>query len=235
MSIKELREHYRRVWREDASFEEERGFIEALLENHDREHLDFHFELLRNQEHFYFYCQIQAAFGKHGRPAEAFLIERFAHEEEPDLRAYALQILGHMRSKRARALAKEAATADAETLRDRAVIVLGWVGTVRDMTTVLRDRLLHDSSVDVRGNAATACRQIWYERPKAKEPAIELLGEALPREEDEHVICSIVVTLQDIMKRRFGIREPRDEPGFVGDPAAAKARALRALSKWSRT
>ncbi|MEM9461143.1 MAG: HEAT repeat domain-containing protein [Myxococcota bacterium] len=234
MSREELRAHYQRIWSDEASHEDESAFIEALLESHDPEHLAFHFELLGDQENFSLFCRIRAAFEKHGPPAEAFLIERFTQEEDPELRGDALQILGHMRSKRVRALAKEAITADAETLRDRAVIVLGWVGTVRDMTTVLRDRLLHDPCACVRGNAATAFRQVWYSKPRAKEPAIEILGEALPGEEDEEVICSIVVALQDIMKRRFGIREPRDEPDFVGDPAAAKKRALRALSKWAR-
>ena len=67
MSIRELREHYRRVWREDVSFEEEKELIAALLEHHDREHLAFHFDLLRNREHFYVYCSIRAAFVRSSR------------------------------------------------------------------------------------------------------------------------------------------------------------------------
>ncbi|MEM9456656.1 MAG: HEAT repeat domain-containing protein [Myxococcota bacterium] len=231
MSIRNLRMYYQRIWREDVSYEEKREFVAALLERHDSETLSFHFELLRNQEHFYFYCSIRAAFKHHGPPAEAFLIDRFRREQDPHLRGDALQILGTMRSKHARALAKEVVAAEAETLRYRGVIVLGWVGTVRDMTTVLRDRVLSDPSAFVRGNAATAFRQVWYGKPRAREPPIEILGEALRSEEDEEVICSIVVTLQDVMKRRFGIREPRDEPGFVGDAAKAKERALRAVAK----
>ena len=234
MSIRELREHYRRVWREDVSFEEEKELIAALLEHHDREHLAFHFDLLRNREHFYLYCSIRAAFKKHGPRGEAFLVERFHSETDPHLRGDALQILGGLRSKSARGFAKEAAVADAETLRYRGVIVLGWVGTVRDMTTVLRDRLLNDPSAFVRGNAATAFRQVWFRISRAKDPAIEILGQALEAEEDEEMVCSIVVTLQDIMKRRFGIREPRDEPGFVGDAEAAKARALRSVARWRK-
>ena len=234
MSIDALREHYRRIWREDVSFREEKEFTEALLEHHDREHLAFHFGLLHNREHFYVYCSIRAAFEKHGPRAEPFLVERFQVEKDPYLRGDALQILGHLRSKSARALAKEATTADEETLRYRGVIVLGWVGTVKDMTTVLRDRLLNDPSAFVRGNAATAFRQVWYRIARAKDPAIEILGAALGSEEDEDAICSIIVTLQDIMKRRFGIREPRNEPGFVGDAEAAKARALRSVARWRK-
>lgn len=228
--LRNLRAHYQRVWREDTSHEEEQEFISVLLEHHDPEHLAFHFELLRDQEHFYFYCSIRAAFERHGSPAEAFLVERFRRERDPELRGDALQILGHMHSKQARLLAKEAATADAETLRYRGVIVLGWVGTVRDMKTVLRERVLHDSSAFVRGNAATAFRQVWYRIPSAKEPAIEILGEALPLEEDEDAIAGIVVSLQTIMKRRFGLREPDDGPDYVGDPIAAKKRVLISLT-----
>lgn len=232
MSVRELSEHYRKVWREDAPIAERREFIAALLEHHDREHLDFHFGLLRNREHFYFYCSIRAAFKKHGARGEAYLVERFQSETDAHLRGDALQILGGLRSKSARELAREAALADEETLRYRGVIVLGWVGTMRDMRTVLRDRLLNDPSAFVRGNAATAFRQVWYRIARAKDPAIKILGEALEVEEDREAVCSIVVSLQDIMKRRFGIREPRDEPGFVGDADAAKGRALRSVARW---
>jgi hypothetical protein len=113
----------------------------------------------------------------------------------------------------------------------KAGIVLGWVGTAGDMKTVLRDRLLHDPSAFVRGNAATAFRQVWYRIPGAKESAIEILGEALSGEEDEDAIAGIVVSLQTIMKRRFGLREPDDGPSYVGDVARAKVRAMRAVAR----
>lgn len=54
-------------------------------------------------------------------------------------------------------------------------------------------------------------------------------------EEDEDPVGSIVVTLQTIMKRRFGLREVDDEPDIVGDVGAAKARALRSVARWRRT
>jgi len=235
MTIDKLHDLYEKVWQEDPPVDDEEELIEALLARHDHEMLEFHFGLLRNREHHYVYCTIRAAFKKHGSPAESFLVEKFDTESDPNLRGDALQILGTMRSKSARAFAKEAATAEAETLRYRGVIVLAWVGTISNMKTVLNDCLLHDPSPFVRGNAATAFRQIWYERPRAKEPAIDLLGKALEVEEDDEAICSIVVTLQTIMKRRFGIREPNDGPTFVGDTAEAKKRALRSVAKWRRS
>lgn len=234
MSIEALREHYRRVWREDATHREVKALVEALLEHHDTEHLRLHFELLGHREHFFVYASLRAAFEKHGPPAEAFLVQRYPVETDPELRGDALQILGLMRSKSARGFAKEAATATEETLRYRGVIVLGWVGTVKDMRTVLHDRLLNDPSPFVRGNAATAFRQVWYRIARAKDPAVELLGEALEHEEDEEVVGSIVISLQDIMKRRFGLREPRDGPDFVGDVEAAKERALRSVARWRK-
>lgn len=229
MSIDELRDHYKRIWRENTSYQETRAFIGELLECHDREHLEFHFELLRSQEHFYLYCSIRAAFKKHGAAIEPFLIEKFETETDPFLRADALQLLGHVRSKSVRGLAKVAVTAEEETLRYRGVIVLGWVGTVGDMRTVLRERLLHDPSAFVRGNAATAFRQVWYRSSRTKESAIAILGEALALEVDEDATAGIVVSLQTIMKRRFGLREPDDGPGYVGDVSRAKERALECL------
>lgn len=76
----------------------------------------------------------------------------------------------------------------------------------REVKTVLREPLLNDPSAFVRRNAATAFPQVWYRIARAKCSAIEILGEGLKVEEDREAACSIVVSLQDIMKRRFGSR-----------------------------
>lgn len=233
MSVSELRKHYEKIWRAGVLWEEKKRFTDALTSSHDREHLEFHYSLLEDRTHFYTFCSIRAAFQKHGPPGEAFLVEKFPIEQRPLVKGDALQILGNMQSRSARDFAKSVATDEDEDLRYRAVIVLGWVGTVGDMKTVLRDRVLHDPSAFVRGNAATACRQVWYRIPRAKEPAIEILGEALGPEEDEDAIAGIVVSLQTIMKRRFGLREPDDGPDYVGDPTAAKERALRKIARFT--
>lgn len=236
MSVEQLRKHYETIWTETPGWRELEAFTNALTASHDREHLEFHYSLLEDDEHWYPYCSIRSAFEEHGAAGEDFLIEKFQVEERPGLKGDALQLLGHMKSKSARSFAKEVADDRNESLRYRAAIVLGWVGTVGDMKTVLRKRVLDDSSAFVRGNAATACRQVWYRRSAAKEPAIDILGEALPLEQDEDAIAGIVVSLQTIMKRRFGLREPdNDERDYVGDVAKAKTRALRALAKRKET
>ena len=230
MSIEELREHYRRVWNESSGHGERMAFIEALVEHHDREHLEFHFSLLEDRTHFYFYCSIRSALTDHGLAAEALLVEKFRTETRPLLRGDALQLLGHLQSSYAREFALAVVESDHEDLRYRGVIVLGWLGTPRDMTTVLRDRLFQDSSAFVRGNAATAFRQVWYRHQDVDEDAVPLLGEALAKEEDEEAVYCIVAVLQTIMSRRFGVRElDGEDEDFAGDPWAAKARALTVL------
>lgn len=71
------------------------------------------------------------------------------------------------------------------------------------MATVLRERLLRDPSALVRGDTASAYRQVWYRMPQVKEAAERDFAEALASEEDEYAVGVIVISLQTIARRRF--------------------------------
>ena len=95
-------------------------------ERHDREMLEHHYELLRDRSKWRLYVDLRSAFKKHGKAAEAFLLEVFPREGSPGMRADALLLLGLLRSKQARRLAIESITAEDEELRHKACVVLGW-------------------------------------------------------------------------------------------------------------
>ena len=99
------------------------------------------------------------------------------------------------------------------------------------MKTVLRERMLRDPSPLVRGDTASAYRQIWYRMPQVKEVAERDFAEALAAEEDEYAVGIIVISLQTIARRRFGLKETDGEVEIVGDVGEAKERALRYLGK----
>lgn len=82
MSIENLRQHYKRTWHPDTLWDAKKAFTDALIANHDREILEFHYSLLEDRTHFYTFCSIRAALKKHGPAGEAFLIEMFPNRAE---------------------------------------------------------------------------------------------------------------------------------------------------------
>jgi len=118
------------------------------------------------------------------------------------------------------------------TLRDiiyRCIIVLGWMGKAKDLPT-LNERMLNDSDGKLRGFSATAMRQIWYNYKSTKETITRYISDAIRKEENEEAIIGMIITLQDLHKKKFGIKE--SQYGDVsGDVALAKNRAVADLDK----
>lgn len=113
-----------------------------------------------------------------------------------------------MRSKYAREIALENITIRKGDLRYRSIIVLGWVGNQKDII-ILNDRLLNDPDGQLRGYAATAMRQIWFNHPKTKDGILHYLKEAIVKEEDERALEGIIITAQELLKKKLGLKETK--------------------------
>jgi HEAT repeats len=230
MATDELQRLYDRARSANPNFDERQELVAALLAREDREAIEYHYGLIRDRSDRRLYLDVRTSFKKRGKAAEAFSLEAYPREPSTSMRADILLLLGGLRSSGVRRLALDALSAEDEELRHKAVIVLGWVGTVKDMKTVLRDRLLHDPSPLVRGDTASAYRQIWYRMPRVKETAERDFAEALAAEDDEYAVSILVISLQTIARRRFGLKETDGDIEIVGDVEEAKARAQRYLS-----
>ena len=231
MDLDVLEDAYREANQPDRVYRDHLAFVAKLLASSEPETVAYHYRLLRDRANRDLYFELRAAFEKRLPAAEAFLLEALDAEKDPAMRADVLHLLGIARCPSARDLALRLATDIDEKVRDTASYVLGWVGTRDDLRTVLTDRLLHDPSPLVRGDAASALRQVVYRLPRAKDDAVKALKEALNQESHEQVQASIIATLQTLLKKRFGLTEPDHEPGIKGDVPAAREKALRHLAK----
>lgn len=196
MTIDDIDRLYEQARHANAGSAEREALVEGLLTRDDREAVMYHFELLRDRTNEALYRALRACFDQHGRMAAVVARDVFLRQRSPAMRADALLVLGRMRSKQARQLALEVIEAEDEELRHAACVVLGWVGTEQDVETVLRERLLRDPSARVRGEAASAYREIWSRVPEVKEAAERDLAEALAGEEDEGAAARVVGALQ---------------------------------------
>jgi HEAT repeat protein len=215
---------------ETTEFSEHQAFIKQLLSLKDPEGISYHYSLLRDHQNLDLYRDLRAAFAKRGDAGANYLIERISVEKDPHLLDDILLLLGVMRRPEATPLARKFANSVDSKLRDTAASVLGWVGTESD-ADLLRNLLLHDPEPRVRGDAATAHSQMEMRLPQSRARLLDNLKQALDREVDEDVLAWIIITIQYILRKNFGLKEHIDEGTRSGDVMHARQRARAALLK----
>ena len=221
-------EHEYHIAKGTTSYTQHQKFIKQLLFSNESSIIAYHFGLLKRRENWDLYQSVRYAFLKRGLVAERFLIDRIKHENDPELQADALQLLGGLRSKEALPLARDFVTHPDSDHRYRGCFVLGWVGTAEDID-LLGKLIFNDSHPLVRGTAATAQRQIWYRLPETKPKLLAYLQHALKSEEDQEVLSAIIITLQTLLKKNLGLRENSEERKITGNVDGAKKKALEVL------
>jgi HEAT repeat protein len=203
-------------------------FTKDLLASSEPEVIDYHFGLLARCKNARLRQHIRAAFVKRGKPAEGYLSQKMKTTQDPALQADILHMLGRLRSEASKPLAREFAAHGDPDHRNTACYVLGWVGEKQDIP-LLRHLLLNDPDARVRRDAATAHDQFMIRLPDVRKDLLANLGDGLRSEKDEEVLAWIVMTLQYILKKKFGLQENIEEATWSGNVDLAKAKALHAL------
>ena len=102
------------------------------------------------------------------------------------------------------------------------------MGTAEDVARI-GDRLLNDPEPIIRGSAAAAFDQIVDNVPQARGRMLRFLKEALEGEKDRNVSGWIIIAVQDLTGKKFGLREDLEEGDFVGNVDKAKAKCINVL------
>ena len=228
MDIDKLEQQYSEL-KKTTSYSEHQNFISQLLSSDDPEVLDFHFKLLKDRENWNFYTRLRSAFKKRGLIIEDFLIDKIQNESDSSLKADALHLLGQIGSQKAVPIARNFINSDSSSLRETACYVIGWLGSKDDVDHIA-DRVFNDPDNEIRATAATSLDQIRLRIPETKEKLTSILKKALENEKDEETLAWIIITLQYIMEKKFGLKENIDEAEWSGDVEKAKQRALKSLA-----
>lgn len=230
-NLANLKETYDHLDKNEIS-DEYLDFEELLLKDDSPEYLNFHYDLLKNKNNDKIDGYIKACFDlrKDKIAVSNFLISKLKGGiNNETLFADVIEILGHVRSPYARVIAIENLKSKNHDIRYRCIIVLGWVGTTADLD-ILYERMINDQDAELRGFCATAMRQIWYNHKDTKDKITKYINEAIRNETNEEAIIGMIITLQDLHKKKFGIKE--SAYGDVsGDVALAKQKAIAALDK----
>jgi hypothetical protein len=95
-----------------------------------------------------------------------------------------------------------------DNIRENAIIVLGWLGGVKDIE-LLGGLLLNDKNNKCRAWSASAFMQIWFRRKSKNfvDKVLPHLYKSIKQEQDIFVIGCIINTLQEITNKKFGLTQ----------------------------
>ena len=230
MDILTVKNQYKELISSVDPFEKIFDFKNSLLSSNSDEFLNFHLDILKDRENEAVYNTVRSFFSKRDDKAktEEFLYKRYKSGiEDITLKADVIQILGHLRSKYAKLVALENLNADKGDLRYRSIIVLGWVGTAADLGQ-LHERLLNDKDPNLRGFAATAMRQIWFNHPNTKDKILSCIKDAIVSEKSEEALQGMILTVQELTKKKLGLKESK-YGDVSGDINTAKNKTIEVL------
>lgn len=230
--LQTLKETYQHI-SSDGSTSGRLAFGRALLTQNTPEFLDFHYSLLKETDiDTQLYETICRKFSERGEAGEQYLLTQIAQEPDPHIQAIALHILGTYKYKNGKHLDKTAAlarnylAATVAVLRAKALFVIGWTGIPSDIDQIAA-LLSHDPVPENRSWAATALMQLCFNHPEAAATCLQILRDALSPQTAWHTECAILVSMQEISGKRWGLDATDMHANTVEKLAKAKEKAMK--------
>jgi HEAT repeat protein len=167
----------------------------------------YHYDLLLHKDNINkdFFRSLRSRFDEHGEEGKEFLLAKLDNNEDEHFHGEIIFMLGLFRRKypdqRIQAYARKLITSENDYTRNRAVIVLGWVGDENDLK-ILDSVLSNESNNETRGWSATSMMQMYFRLPQIKDKALEVLQKYLENENDNFVLDCILVSIQVLLNKK---------------------------------
>jgi hypothetical protein len=178
-------------------------------------YVEFHYSAITDKDtNDEFRGDLWHRFDEHGEEGASFLLSKLDGGEDADFQADIIFCLGKMadergaQKERVLAWARKLADSPDGWRRNRAIIVLGWIGQMKDIP-LLAEHLLHDADAKCRAWSATSFMQMWFRRKSRSlvEKALPLLRQALRQETDHFAVGCMVDVVQTLTQKRFGLSQ----------------------------
>ncbi|RWW91802.1 HEAT repeat domain-containing protein [Flavobacterium cerinum] len=213
--------------------DEQLEFVWELMES---PYIEFHYNLLQDQTlDDDFKRHLAFRFTEHGEQAEDFLIQKLDDNEDLEFQADIIFLLGKLNKKhksKILAYTREFTKSENDYKRDRAIIVLGWIGKAAD-ANILENHLLNDTNSNCRAWSASAYMQMWFrkENDLLKTKAFEAYKAALPNESDYFVLSVILSAIREMGNTKLGVSKSALDELDTEKIDLAKIKAIRFLDK----
>ena len=203
-------------------------------------YIEYHYSLMKDESlDESFRRNLMSRFDKHHEAGQELLLSKLDNNLDIDFHAEIIFMLGKLNDSKDRPekekvldyARKLALSADSYT-RDRAIIVLGWLGTI-DEVPLLNDRLLNDPNAKCRTWAATSFMQMYFrnESEQLVEKVLLYLRQSIAQEQDFFALGYMIDTIQELTKKRFGLSQKSIEAEDKDKISQAKLKVERYFHK----
>ncbi|WP_108823619.1 HEAT repeat domain-containing protein [Dysgonomonas sp. Marseille-P4361] len=235
--MKDLKEFEKWLEKARESKEEQLPFVWEIMKS---PYVEYHYSLLKDKTlHEEFRRNLRSRFDEHHEAGQAFLLSKLDNDEDVDFHGEIIFMLGKLNDRRNRPgkdkvidyVRKLALSSDGYT-RERAIIVLGWIGVMEDVL-LLADRLMNDSNEKCRTWAATSFMQMWF-RTKSEElvaKALPHLYQSIKQEKDYFALGSMIDVVKELTGKKFGLPQYAIDSVDIEKIESAKLKVERFFRK----
>ena len=228
------------------------NWLEVARKN-ESEQLEFVWELMKSPfvKYHYYLCTdesldkefrhfLWSRFDEHREEGAELLLSKLDNNEDTDLHPEIIFYLGkladrNIEKERTLEYARKFANADNDYLREKAILVLGWIGGVKDIP-LFGNRLLNDSNAKCRTWSATSFMQMYFRRKSKSlvEKALPYLKQAISQETDYYALGCMIDVVKELTGKNFGLPQYAIENVDKEKIDVAKAKVERFFEKLYR-
>lgn len=210
--------------------------LEFVWELMKSSYIEYHYNLITDKTLDEKFSKILSSrFNEHGEKVEDFLISKLDQNQDYEFQGEIIFQLGKLNKKYKEEIlkyAREFTDSKMVDTRNRALIVLGWIGKIAD-TKILEKHMLEDSDIECRAWSASSYMQMWFRRKSdnLKLKAFEAFNKALSTENDYFVLSVILSSIREIGKTKLGISQTALDDLDSDKIELSKIKAMRYLAK----
>jgi len=191
----------------------------------DIEQLEFVCEIMRSPYTEYYYSLMTSKntsekfrnhlwrrFNEQREKGAEFLLYKLDNKEDIEFYPEIIYCLGRLadqqkiEKERTMEYTRKFANADNDYLRNRAIIVLGWIGDIQDIS-LLGEHLLSDTDAKCRTWSATSFMQMYFRRKNQSlvDKALPLLKQAISQETDYFALGCMIDVVRELTGKKFDL------------------------------
>ena len=171
---------------------------------------EYHYSLMTDKNtKEEFRHHLWSRFDEHKEKGAALLLSKLDNNEDTDFHPDIIFTLGiladrpKIEKERTLAYARKFANANSDFLRDRAIIVLGWIGGLEDIP-LLGEHLLNDTNAKCRTWAALSLN--FPNKSKSLvDKALPLLKQAISQEKDYYALGCMIDVVKELTGKKFDL------------------------------